>query len=76
MKKIIAYVFNNETDIERNDSSEVILCEEKVDSEPELQEIIKYHWGLDADEYELTIIEEGGQHEQEQAQIRTYQHQN
>lgn len=67
MKKIIAFVFSNETNIERNDSSEVIRCEEKVDSEPELKEIIKYFWRLDDDEYELTIIEEGGQHEREQA---------
>lgn len=56
MIKIKAFVFNDETDIERTDSSEFILCEEKVDSEPELQEIINYHWGLDANQYELTII--------------------
>jgi len=56
MKKIIAYVFDYETYIVKSD--DVILCKEIVDSEPELQDIIKYHWGLNADEYELTILGE------------------
>ena len=56
MKKIIAYVLSDETIIERNDSSEVIRCEENIKSKPEIKEIIKYHWGINADEYELTIL--------------------
>ena len=55
MKEIIAFVFADEIDIERNDSSEVIRCEGELELW-ELQEIIKYHWGLEVDEYELTIL--------------------
>jgi len=54
MKKIIIFVFDDEIDIKMFDSSEVIRCEEGELELPELQEIIKYHWGLNPDEYELT----------------------
>ena len=57
MYKITATVYTDSTEIEK-EGTEIIRCEEKVDSEPELQEIVKYHWGLDADEYELTILGE------------------
>lgn len=59
MIEIIVYIYDNETDIERNDSSEVIICEERICSIPALREIIKYHWGLDDDEYVLTTKEGG-----------------
>lgn len=60
MKKINVYIYDNETDIERNDSSVVIMCEERICSIPALMEIIKYHWGLDKDDYVMNIRIEGG----------------
>lgn len=56
MKRITAHIFSNETCIEREDSPEIILCEERVYRILELREIIKYFWGLDFGDYELTTI--------------------
>lgn len=55
MKKITVHIYNNETCIEREDSSEVILCEEKVNIS-ELREIIRYFWRLNFGDYDLTTI--------------------
>lgn len=56
MIKIIAYIYNDETDIERDDCDEIIICEERVYKISDIREIIKYHWGLDSNDYELTTI--------------------
>jgi len=57
MKKITAHIFSDETCIERADSPEIILCEERVYRILKLREIIKYFWKLDAEDYELITIE-------------------
>lgn len=56
MKRITAHIFSSETCIEREDSPEVILCEEKVLKISELREIIRYFWRLDFGDYDLTTI--------------------
>lgn len=56
MKKITAHIFSNETCIVRDDSSELIICEERVYRKSELQEIIRSFWEFEDGEYELTTV--------------------
>lgn len=56
MKRIMVHIFSDETCIEREDSPEVILCEERVFKISELREIIRSFWGLDFGDYDLTAI--------------------
>ncbi len=56
MKRITAHIFSHETIIEREDSNEIILCEEKVDRILKIRDMIKYFWRLDIGEYDLTTI--------------------
>ena len=55
MYKITATVYTDSTEIKKEGTTEIIRCEERVDSNAEIQEIIMYHWRLRADEYELTL---------------------
>lgn len=56
MKKITAHIFSTETCIVMDDTSEIIICNERVYSKSELQEIIKSFWELEDEEYELTTV--------------------
>lgn len=54
--KIIAFIYYKEVSIRKIGTSEIIICNERIDNEEELQEIIKHHWNLNIDEYKLTVI--------------------
>lgn len=56
MIRITAHIFSNETCIEREDSPEIILCEERVCKISELRDMIRYFWRLNFGDYELTTI--------------------